>query len=164
MKVTYKLRAPRLDLAGYKKALDRYMRELIVQAASTWLDNVALDIPVWSGASRATFLKLAREVGYSLSDSSSGVDRVARGEASGTGALTVDSTKGLYTFTYGTTLPWLIWNEYHNANVDPDPTKWPNPPFTLHAPGPYGFQAIGARAFRKFAETATLPLVAPFVN
>ena len=47
-----------------------------------------------------------------------------------------DKTKGVYTFTYSTTLPWLVWNEYHDANVDPDPTKYP-PPAKLKKPGPY---------------------------
>ena len=46
------------------------------------------------------------------------------GQLAGDGSMETDKKKGDYTFTYSTTLPWLIWNEYHNANVEPDPTMY----------------------------------------
>jgi len=76
------------------------------------------------------------------------------------GKLTADKQTGEYTFTYSTTLPWLIWNEYHNANVEPDPTLF----YRLIDPGPYNFQAVGARAFLRSADSVALPSVQPHVR
>lgn len=162
MKVTYRFNVPTINLSGYRTALDKHMREVIGQAVMEWLDVVLAEVPLWSGASRATFHKLQQAVGHSYSYGFSG-ERGRMGEEMSTGEIETRADKGTYTFTYGTTLPHLIWNEYHNANVDPDATKWP-PPAELHKPGPYGFQRIGEYAFKKFAESVKLPAVAPFVK
>ena len=125
---------------------------------------------MWSGASRATFVKIAQQIGYSLpldrrpsmrrtAFSTSRMDRTAMGQAQSDGKLTADKTTGEYTFTYSTTLPWLIWNEYHNANVEPDPSLF----YRVIKEGPYNFQAVGARAFLRFADNVDLPSVRPFV-
>ena len=83
---------------------------------------------------------------------SSRIDRTGMGTASGDGQMVTDKKTGEYSFTYSTTLPWLIWNEYHNANVEPDPTLF----YRLIKPGPYNFQVIGARAFLRFADKVDL--------
>jgi hypothetical protein len=135
-----------------------------------WLEAVLAEIPVWSGASRATFVKLATAISYSLPVAPAAVnaahglfttriDRTGKGSAQSEGELTASKETGEYTFTYSTTLPWLIWNEYHNANVEPDPTLF----YRLIKPGPYNFQAIGARAFLRVADKVDLPPVAPYV-
>ena len=168
MKFTTQLSIPRINVSGYRSAVDEHMREVIAQAVSVWLEAVLMEIPVWSGASRATFQKLAQGIGYNLPigpaavDAAHGlfnsrIDRTAIGRASGDGKVTTD--KGEYTFTYSTTLPWLIWNAYHNANVDPDPSLFDR----LLEPGPYNFQVKGARAFLQFAANVDLPAVKPFV-
>ena len=106
---------------------------MIAQALMEWLEAVLAEIPVWSGASRATFVKLAQQIGYNLPVAPAAVQCGPRpvhqpdrphgmGEAQSDGSLTANKETGEYTFTYSTTLPWLIWNEYHNANVEPDPT------------------------------------------
>ena len=74
--------------------------------------------------------------------------------------MTASKETGEYSFSYSTTLPWLIWNEYHNANVEPDPTLFGR----LTKPGPYNFQAVGARAFMAFADKVDLLPVAPYVK
>lgn len=160
MKFTHSFRAPRINVDAYKKALDKHMREALAQGLMEWLDACLLEIPNWTGASRATFWRLGETIGMSVGASGS---RVAIGHAAGSGSLNADSDKGVYTFTYGTTLPWLIWNEYHNANVDPDPTKYP-PPAKLRKPGPYHFQEKGAKAFQKYAQSVSLPKVGPYVK
>jgi hypothetical protein len=88
------------------------------------------------------------------------MDRTWKGEAQSDGSLTANKDTGEYSFTYGTTLPWLIWNEYHNANVEPDPTLFGR----LIKEGPYNFQAVGARAFLAFADKVDLLPVAPYVK
>lgn len=171
MKFTARLSAPRIDVAAYHNALDRHMSDLIAQAAMVWLEAVLAEIPVWSGASRATFVKLANAIGHSLPVApaavntahglfTSRIDRTGMGQAASDGEVVADKNTGEYTFTYSTTLPWLIWNEYHNANVEPDPTLF----YRLIEPGPYNFQIIGARAFLRFADNVALPPVGPHVR
>jgi hypothetical protein len=171
MKFTAKLAIPRIDVLGYRTTLDRHMSEAIAQALMTWLEAVMAEIPVWSGASRATFVKLAQQIGYGLPVGpaevnaahglfSSRINRTAMGAAHGDGKLTADKETGEYTFTYTTNLPWLIWNEYHNANVEPDPTLF----YRLLDPGPYNFQIKGARAFLDFANNVSLLPVRPYVR
>lgn len=162
MKFTYKYRRPRLDLAGYKEALDKHMSELLEQGLMAWLEAVITEVPVWSGASRATFIKVAKTIGFSVpvSGGPAPFDRTSIGQAASTGELEVDVEKGLYVFTYGTSLPWLIWNEHHNANLDPDPTLFAK----LTRPGPYEFQLKGMAAFLHATGSIGLPRVAPFIQ
>jgi len=171
MKFTAQFSAPRIDVSAYRKALDKRMTAAIAQGLMAWLEAVLAEIPVWSGASRATFVKLAQQIGYNLPVApaavqaahglfSSRIDRTGMGMGQSDGKLTADKETGEYTFSYSTTLPWLIWNEYHNANVDPDPTLF----YRLIKEGPYNFQAVGARAFLRFADTVDLPPVKPHVR
>jgi hypothetical protein len=171
MKFTAQLSAPRIDMSAYRNALDKHMTQGIAQGLMAWLEAVLAEIPVWSGASRATFVKLAQQIGYGLPVApaavqaahglfSSRIDRTATGMGQSDGKLTADKETGEYTFSYSTTLPWLIWNEYHNANVDPDPTLF----YRVVKEGPYNFQAVGARAFLRFADTVDLPPVKPHVR
>jgi len=171
MKFTAQFSMPRIDVAAYRNALDGHMKHAIAQGLAEWLEAVLAEIPVWSGASRATFVKLAQQIGYNLPvapvavEAAHGlfterIDRTWMGMTQSDGKLTADKETGEYTFTYSTTLPWLIWNEYHNANVEPDPTLF----YRLLEPGPYNFQVTGARAFLRFAESVDLPKVKPHMR
>jgi hypothetical protein len=160
VKFTLRYEKMRLDMEAYKKALDAAMMEHVANGAASWLDAVIVEIPVWSGASRATFLKLAREIEFSIAINPKVIDRIATGQAHSIGSLLGDIKTGSYTFQYGTTLPWLIWNEYNNANINPDPTLIDK----LIKPGPYNFQDKGNEAFVRMARTARLPSVASFVK
>ena len=160
MKFTAQFSIPRIDVAAYQSALHAHMSDVIGQALLIWLEAVLAEIPVWSGAERATFKKLADSISYSIPIAPTVMDRTARGEASGDGGVTASKETGEYSFSYSTTLPWLIWNEYHNANVEPDPTLFGR----LTKPGPYNFQAVGARAFLAFADKVDLLPVAPYVK
>ena len=171
MKFTTQFSMPRIDVAAYRNALDRHMSDLIAQAVLVWLEAVLAEIPVWSGASRATFVKLASAIGHSLPIApaavsaahglfTSRINRTGMGQAASDGRVTADKQTGEYSFTYSTTLPWLIWNEYHNANVDPDPSLF----YRVLKEGPYNFQVVGARAFLRFADNVDLPSVRPFVR
>ena len=73
---------------------------------------------------------------------------VSAGEADSTGSVVLGDN-GIYSFTYTTSLTWLTWNEFHDANEDPDSGKWP-PPAMLHSPGPYGSQMLGMAAALNF--------------
>jgi len=160
MKFTRTFALPAINIMAYRKELHRDMGEAIAQATMEWLDTVLREIPVWSGASRATFLKLAQEINYAIDITPPAINRTAQGVSQSSGEVVADINKGLYTFGYGTTLPWLIWNEYHNANIEPDPTLF----YRVWKEGPYMFQVKGTDAFQRFAEKVKLPAVAPFVR
>jgi hypothetical protein len=154
MKFKGTLRAPRIDLTGYRAALHEEFSQAIVEAAHEWLDaTVVALIPVWSGASVSTFYHLARAVGFSLMAGAAGVapDRRSEGRRAGDGGLEIDRTKGTYTFKYETTLRWLIHNEFNTPDTDP------NVFYRLKQPGPYHFQQAGAEAFRQYAQEVRLP-------
>jgi len=162
MKFTYQFRRPKLNLERFKKELDKHMREMLAMGLVAWLDVVTAEVPVWSGASRATFLKIAGEIGFpvTVGGGTAPEDRTGIGEAASKGKIIADIGTGEYAFVYGTSLPWLIWNEYHNANIDPDPTLFGR----LKKPGPYNFQAKGAAAFIHETRQVGLPKVAPFIQ
>jgi len=160
MRFTASLAAPTLDVAGYRKALKAHMQEALAQAIVTWLAAVLEEIPVWSGASRATFIPLASRIAFNIPITPRVIDRRGVGIASAGGELEIDEEKGRYAFEYRTWLPWLVWNEYHNANVDPDPGLFDK----LLKPGPYNFQVKGYEAFKRFSQTVDLPAVAPYVT
>lgn len=155
MQFTGVLRAPSLKRHAYMRALHEQLTEALAKAAFAWLRETADSIPQWSGASAATFLHLARQVGYSLPITPSGIapDRRSLGLGRGKGAVTIERARGRYFFMYGTTLEHLIYNEYNNANVRPDPTLiW-----RLTSPGPYRFQQRGKVAFLRVASSVRLP-------
>lgn len=153
MKFTGTLKSFRFSLQAYKRALHEHLSEEIAQAAFVWLNAVLMEIPVWSGASHATFLRLSREVGYQLSIAPSVISRVGYGQRQGDGEVIADPVKGQYTFRYETTLPHLIHNEFNNANITPDSTLFAR----LRQPGPYHFQQKGLKAFQKHAAQVRLP-------
>ncbi len=154
------LRAPRVDLSDYRRRLSQHMANVLAQSLMVWLEAVLAEIPVWSGASHATFLPLARDINYLFPIDPIVTSRIAEGERRGSGKVETNEAKGQYVFTYSTTLPWLLWNEYHNANVDPDPTLM----YRVIKEGPYNFQGAGASAFRQFASSVDLPSVRPSIK
>jgi len=160
MKFTASLAIPSLDVQGYRKALHAHMQDVLAQAIVTWLAAVLEEIPVWSGASRATFIPLASRISCGVPVVPRVISRIGTGIASSAGDLEIDAEKGRYAFEYRTWLPWLVWNEYHNANVDPDPGLLGK----LLKPSPYNFQVKGYEAFKQFSPTVELPAVAPYVK
>lgn len=158
MKFNAELSISRLNLEAYRKILHQYMLEAISQAISVWLDAVLMEIPVWSGASRATFAKLAQVISYNIPIAPVVASRVGVGMGESAGGLETD--RGQYVFHYSTSLPWLIWNEYNNANVNPDPSLF----YRVIKEGPYNFQMKGSLAFLRFASTVDLPPVAPYIQ
>lgn len=158
MKFTGKFKAPRLALANYQKRLATTLNTAIAEAAAEWLGAVLNKVPVWSGASQATFLPLARAIDYALTIQpvlSAKRSRVNLGLQKSDGVVVADPVAGKFHFHYETSLEHLIHNEFHNANVDPDPTKFKG--VDLINPGPYEFQKLGQQAFERYAAGVSLP-------
>ena len=151
MKFTGSLVTLQFTLSDYQKRLHEHLSNEIAHAAFVWLEAVLSEIPTWSGASRATFLRLAREVEYVLSISPTTLNRIPYGQRHGDGEVTADPAKGVYTFRYETTLRWLVHNEFNSPDSDPAVFH------RLLKPGPYHFQQKGQAAFSKFASDVRLP-------
>lgn len=160
MKFTVRFQSPTIRVSAWSARLDTVMGEQIEKAATVWLNaTVMLAIPVWSGASRATFLKLAREVSFPLTITGikkSAAGFIAAGKAGprlgfqqSRGEVSKGAQAGVYTFTYGTTLFHLVFNEFNDANASPEAGKL----FArLKEPGPYNFQEIGRDAFEDYSK------------
>jgi hypothetical protein len=157
MQFTGTFEAPRLNFQRYQNALEEELGHQLGQAIRLWLGAVTNIVPVWSGASHGTFLKLASEIGFDLTPTPSGAkvrNRVNLGFSNSEGQINTDEfSKGVVTFTYATTLRHLIYNEFNNANVTPDPGLFSR---LIHE-GPYHFQEKGLAVFKKFAATVRLP-------
>jgi len=155
-----------IDYSQWEKRLIAILEKEIKRAAVTWLNaTVLLSIPIWSGASRATFSKLARSVGFPLSISPvvSPDGKYALGPGVGfaksDGKLNLDQARsGRVFFTYETSLWHLVYNEYNNANANPKAGRLF---YKLKDPGPYNFQQTGADAFEDYAR-AVLELPSPW--
>jgi len=151
MKFKGSLTSLHFDLEGYRKRLHEHLSEEIAHAAFVWLNTVLDEIPTWSGASRATFLALSREVGFNLSISPIVKSDISTGIAHSKGKMTSDSSKGEYTFEYGTDLRHLVWNEFNSPEGDPAVFA------KLKKPGPYRFQEKGREVFKQVAADVRLP-------
>ena len=151
MKIRLKLQIPRLEAAVFERQLQLEFSEAIARAAADYLNATTALIPTWSGASLATFRPLASELGLPLSILPvAGFSRVQVGV--GQGVAEVASENGRFSFTYATSLKHLVFNEFNNANISPDPGLRG----TLRNPGPYGFTKAG-----RVAVEATLRRVRP---
>lgn len=162
MKFRIRLQTATIEMDQYLLRMDKILTKHLNRAAQTWLNaTVLLAIPVWSGASHATFLKLARAVNHPLTIT--GIKKTAKkGIARGTdgprlgfqkskGEVSLGQTPGLYTFTYETDLFRLVFNEFNNANENKEAGRVFS---ALRNPGPYGFQAVGKAAFLDYTDNA----------
>ena len=167
-KFTARFKQVEINLSSWEKGLSDALTKGIKKAAIVWLNaTVLLVVPIWSGASRATFLKLARAVSFPLTitgiQARSSNNPWAKGPSIGfqqsEGKLNTDRLKdGIATFTYETSLFHLVFNEYNNANENPEAGRL----FArLKEPGPYNFQKIGQDAFEDYARSA-VALPSPF--
>ncbi len=152
-----------IDVAKYTRILDKSLIDDLQAGGREWLTTALAVIPVWSGASHGTFLKVSHKLGMSISISSTTSFPEALGPGAGksASAATLIGKDGLHTIEYSTSLWHLVYNEYSNANLDPGGGRL----FAkLKQPGPYGFQGIGGIAFSAFAQSVKLPPVTPAIK
>jgi len=154
MRFTFEYKTIHLSVAAYKRILDQSLRAALTHGASLWIQTAVSLIPVWSGASHGTFLKLAAKIGYSFNVGGGvpGMGGPSYGQARSSAKLTVFD--GAYVLEYYTNLWHLVYNEYNNANEHPIEGR-------LYArllrPGPYNFQEQAGIVFSQFAKTVRLP-------
>jgi hypothetical protein len=156
-KAIFKL--PRFNMAGYRSQLQKELGDALAFATAEWLDAAVNAVPVWSGASRATFLPLASAISFHVSISP--VKRrggINLGLQNASADFEADGQTGRFFFKYETSLEHLIYNEFNDGNISPGPGQFG----TLLNPGPYDFQAKGQASFERFAPNVGLPN--PFSN
>ena len=160
MKFKVRFLGAQIDLKKYNKVLDVQLGKLIEQAGYAWLNAFVLRvIPVWSGASRSTFLKLAREVNFPLTVTGISAPRdlissdpsrygPRAGFQRSKGEVSKGEKPGVYTFRWETNLFQLVFNELQDANANPVAGRLFS---RLKRPGPYNFQELGQAAFHEFS-------------
>lgn len=147
-----------LNFEAYKNALLKYLREINRKAGQAWLHTAvdATPIPTWSGASRATFQKLASELGTTvpIGPIVAPKSRVALGRSASAGSGVEENKSTPYVgFVYATNLQYLAYNEYNRAVPGPYPQPYSNRVrFT-----PYRFQIKALAAWEVEASKARLP-------
>lgn len=156
MKFTTEFKSLYLNLAAYRKAMLNALRNLNERAGQAWIDAAVnqTPIPTWSGASRATFQKLAGELGTTvpIGPIRARKSRVSLGKVTSAGSGVVER-KGYAGFVYETDLRFLAYNEYNKAVAGSPPRPYSNNVrFT-----PYNFQSRAYSAWKKVAATAKLP-------
>ena len=145
IKVSAIYQVPKINVTAYKRVLNDNFSKAIADAARVWLQATTVEIPVWSGASLATFAKLANDAGFSLGGLSpvfNAPSRIGLGLSASQGSLEGNNSTATFKFIYATSLRHLIFNEFNNANSSPDSTLFG----TLKNPGPYRFQQKGKAA------------------
>ena len=158
MKFKAKFHTLTLDLGAYRSELSAYMEEWLKQAGREWLNaTVIAVIPTWSKASRATFQKLAHELGTSIpyGPQKSKKDRESLGLAAGSDSgLEFSPSSQQWHFKYSSSLNYLAYNEYNKAVYGQGGVFSKS---GLRHPTPYHFQEKGLRAFEEFARFTELP-------
>lgn len=162
MKLVAKFEIPSLNVKKLERTIATEFSDGITQAAFGWIDAALEKIPVWSGASHATFLHLARAVGFSLNIQPAGnaPTRIQYGLRASVGEVSIETGKGVFRFTYTTSLKHLVYNEYNNANVTPDPGLLSQ----LLEPGPYNFQDAARKVALDVLNNLSLPDVTEFIS
>ena len=159
MRFTPKFRAPVLDVDAYRRLLNEQMEDWLKQAGRDWLNATVLAvIPTWSRASRATFQKLARELGTSIpyGPQLSRKNRESLGRStSGGSGLELNPGRSRWHFKYESNLRCLAYNEYNRVVHGQAPNVFSRS--GLRNPTPYHFQQKGQEAFEQFTRNTTLP-------
>ena len=157
--------APTLDLAAYKAELNNHMEEWLKQAGRRWLDaTVRVVIPTWSKASKATFQKLAGELGTSVpyGPLRSLKDRESLGLSAGSqSGLELNPSAGRWHFKYQSSLRYLAYNEYNRAVFGQGGVFSRS---GLRHPTLYNFQEKSLREFEDFARFTELPNPFKFIK
>lgn len=107
------IRYPFVDVPKARARLHDTMVQFVKDTLTDWVEAGTSVIPVWSGGSRATFLKLANQIGFHIVIEPLIVapigSRIPLGYASSTGVIIADArgSGGLYGWDYATDLFYI---------------------------------------------------------
>lgn len=97
---------PRVDIKRSVEELHAVMVDAAVDAAQTWVIATTDVVPVWSGASKASFLKLCALIRTPIIISPIVKSRIPLGVQSSTGELIVEKGKS-YGFSWSSDLVYI---------------------------------------------------------
>lgn len=145
-----------LNTRAFLGSTDAKMRLATEEAARIWLRHAIPAVPVWSGASRATFEQLASAVGVNvpITVAPKAPNRVALGRANSRGGIEKGKGKANWRFYYENNLRYLAANETRSVGVGEAGVKW-----GLIQPTPYNFREAAQAAVDAFAKTVRLPRI-----
>jgi len=135
MSITVRTQTATLDIEAMQRAIAADISDRIQRAAIEYVSTAVSIIPVYSGASQATFTAIADALNLPLTISPRVNSRTDLGVNNSTGDLDLDGP--VFSFEYTTELPHLVFNESNNAN---------DFGFNLTNPGPYNFVARATAA------------------
>lgn len=113
MGVKADVRYPIIDIKEAKRKIGKIMTDFTFDVLAEWTIETTNVIPVWSGASRASFLKLANQAKVEIEIDSLIVapigSRVSLGYATSIGVVIADArgNKGLYGWDWASTLDYI---------------------------------------------------------
>lgn len=119
MPLLAKVRYPRIDRNKTNDDIHKAMTRAVFDAARAFVLAATRQVPVWSGASKASFLKLAHQVEATLTinPKSDAPNRIPLGIETSTGEII--ATKGRhYAFTWASDLDYIHIVDRHNSFVD----------------------------------------------
>lgn len=107
------VRYPVVDIPRAKKRINDTMTKFTFDVLKEWVNEVTDVIPVWSGASRASFLKLANQVQFQITIEPLIVapigSRIPLGYQTSMGVIIADArgSAGLYGWDWESTLDYI---------------------------------------------------------
>lgn len=110
-KVRVKVRYPRPDTKKTQTAINETMARFVIDTMRVWVLETTQPIPVWSGASRASFLFLAAKAFTSITINPVAPDppgsRITLGITEATSEVIADQSKGEYGWTWESSLEYI---------------------------------------------------------
>ena len=111
MKFTGQFTGAKLDLSSYEKKMNAYLEAKLHDGANAWLQAVTGRVPIWSGMSQASLLKLTELISGTLAITPIVKSRIPEGRSLGT-AVPED-----FIITITTAVPHYTLQEYKNVGV-----------------------------------------------
>jgi len=145
MKFTGQFTGVTLDTRAWQAQLRSHLEAKLNEGAKAWLHGVTGRVPVWSGMSQASLLKLSEMIGGTIVISPrSGVkNRIPQGRALGSAVKVISDTD--FTITIITQVPHYTYQEYNKPARGGSPSA------------PWFSQFAGNEAFRAVANDVVVP-------
>lgn len=142
MKFTGRFTGATLDTRAWRAQLRNHLEAKLNEGAKAWLGGVTGRVPVWSGMSQASLLKLSELVGGTIIISpKQGVkSRIPQGRDLGSATLVITDTD--FTITIVTEVPHYTYQEYKKG---------------VSRTSPWFSQFAGNEAFRAVVQDVTIP-------
>lgn len=119
MPLKVKVRYPKIDRGKTSDLVHETLTKAAIDAAKTFVFTATTIVPVWSGASKASFLKLASQVavGLAISPRADAPNRIPLGIETSTGYLILSRGRS-YSFVWSSDLDYIHIVEGNHGMVE----------------------------------------------